>query len=95
MHPLWAHSVGQRGTLRHLHERFLIDGILGLWRQRHVKCHVLVIEHVCLALVVRFDRHVAGQATIFRLTRSHHLRPGTYLALPAHSRRATASQCPG
>ena len=43
VHPLWARSVGQRGSLRHLHELFLVNGILGLRRQRHVKCHVLAI----------------------------------------------------
>ena len=30
-----------------------------------MKCHVLVIEQTCRDLAVRFDRHVAGQATIF------------------------------
>ena len=43
MHPLWARSVDQRGTHRHPHERFLVDGVLGLWRQRHMTCHVLVV----------------------------------------------------
>ena len=65
VHPIWARSVDQRGTLRHLHERFLVDGVLSLWRQTHMKYHELVIEQVCRDLVVRFDRHAAGQATIF------------------------------
>ena len=39
VHPLWARSVDQCGTLRHFHELFPVNGILGLRRQRHVKCH--------------------------------------------------------
>ena len=35
VHPLWARCVDQRGTLRHLHEHILVDGVLGLWRQTH------------------------------------------------------------
>ena len=32
---LWARSVDQCGSLRHLHELFLVNGYFGLWPQRH------------------------------------------------------------
>ena len=41
MHLFWARSVDKCGIFRHLQELFLVYGILGLRRQRHMKCHVL------------------------------------------------------
>ena len=62
-----------------------VDGVLGLWRPSHMKCHVLVIEQACRDLAVRFDRHVAGTDNHLRLTPCHHPRPWTYHALQSHS----------
>ena len=65
-HAQVAHRRGNGSLFAHCepHERFLIDGILGLWRQTHMKCHFLVIEQACRDLVVMLrDRQPSSSDT--------------------------------
>merc|ERR1719503_433575 len=43
----WSSSVDQSATRRHSRKQLLVDGLLSLRSQRHMKAHVLVIEKFC------------------------------------------------